>query len=81
MKSISLKHTIIYITVVLNREGAPPQGGVKKFSGGREPLHALQSTTWKVFERECVPSKGHASAHLTSLHVIWFSSGRDGSRG
>jgi len=28
--------------VVLNRRGAPPQGGVKKFLGGREPLHDLQ---------------------------------------
>jgi len=27
---------------VRNRGGAPHQGGVKKFSGGREPLHALQ---------------------------------------
>ena len=30
------------IVVVLNRGGAPPQGGVKKFPGGREPLHARQ---------------------------------------
>ena len=28
--------------VVLNRGGAPPQGGVKKFLGGNDPLHALQ---------------------------------------
>jgi len=28
--------------VVLNWGGAPPQGGVKKFLEGREPLHALQ---------------------------------------
>jgi len=27
--------------VVLNRGGAPPQGDVKKFLGGREPLHGL----------------------------------------
>ena len=28
--------------MVLNRGGAPPQVGVRKFSGGREPLHDLQ---------------------------------------
>jgi len=28
--------------VVLNRGSAPPRGGIKKFLGGREPLHALQ---------------------------------------
>jgi len=28
--------------VVLNRKGRVPQGGVKKFPGGCEPLHVLQ---------------------------------------
>jgi len=30
------------MAVVLNRGARPPQEGVKKFPGGREPLHALQ---------------------------------------
>jgi len=34
--------TLCAKAVVLTRGGAPPQGGVKKFPGGREPLHALQ---------------------------------------
>jgi len=32
--------------VVLNQGGTPPQGGVKKFLGGRETLHALQHITF-----------------------------------
>jgi len=59
-------------TVILNR-------GVQKISGGAQALTC--STSWKVFERECVPSKCYASANVTPLHVILFTSGRDGSPG
>jgi len=54
----------------------PPEGREEIFRGTRA---LICSTTWKVFERECAPSKRYASAELTSLHVIWFTSGRDGS--
>ena len=33
----------------------------------------------EIFEQECVPFKRYASASFTPLHVISFSSGRDGS--
>jgi len=63
--------------VVLNR-GPRPSGGTRNFQGAR----ALTcSTTWNVFERKCVSSKRYASANFTPLHVIWFSSCRDESRG
>ena len=56
---------------------------------GRTPLGRRQinprvaralacSTRWKFFQRECVPSKHYAIANFTLLHVICFSSGRDG---
>ena len=54
-------------------------GGCKEISMGARPLTC--STTWNAFERECVSSKRYASANFTPLHVIWFSSGRDGSQG
>jgi len=40
--SAVLFNELQYKAVVLNQGGAPPQGGVKKFLGGSEPLHALQ---------------------------------------
>jgi len=60
------------MAVVLNR------GGVKKFLGGHKPVHALQHR--KNFEQECALPKVIICANFTPLHVIWFSSGRDGSR-
>jgi len=62
----------------LTGEGHPSGGRQEIFRGTRV---LTCSTTWKYFERECVTSKRYASAHFTSLHVVWFSSGRDGSRG
>jgi len=38
-------------------------------------LYSMES-----FITECVPSKRYGSANFPSLHVFWFSSGRDGSR-
>ena len=54
-------------------------GGRKEISRGARALTC--STIWNIFERECVPSKRYASADFTSLHVVWFSSGRVGCRG
>jgi len=59
-------------TVILNR-------GVQEISWGARALTC--STLWKVFERECVPSKCYASANFTPLHVILFTSDRDGNPG
>jgi len=56
-------------SVVLNR------GGRQEISRGT--ANPTCSTTYKIFERECVPFKDHASANFTALYVIWFSSGRD----
>jgi len=56
-----------------------PTGGRQEISTGARALTC--STTWKVSERKCVHFKRSASANFTPLHVIWFSSGRDGSRG
>ena len=56
----------------------PPRGR-QEISRGARALPC--ATTWKAFERECVLSKRYASANFTPLYVIWFSSGRDGSRG
>ena len=41
LSAVLLDLPFAFITVVLNWEARPP-GGVKKFLGGREPLHALQ---------------------------------------
>jgi len=54
-------------------------GGHEEISSGARALPC--STTWKVFEREYVPSKRYASAKFTPLHVVWFSFVRDRSRG
>jgi len=56
--------------------GARPQGGVKKFSGGREPSRALQHEKFlngNVYLPEVTPTR--------ILRRYWFSSSRDGSRG
>jgi len=45
--------------VVLNRGGRVLWRGVKKFPGGVRALTCF--TTWKVFEREYVPSKHYPS--------------------
>jgi len=58
--------------------GRASSGGVKKFLGGREPLHALQHR--KILNGN-VPFKRNASANFTPLCTIWFNSGGDGSRG
>jgi len=58
--------------VVLNRGGARPLRGARALTC---------SATKKIFERKCVPFKRYASANFTPLHVIWPSTGRDGSGG
>jgi len=45
---------------------ARPPGGVKRFPGGANPTC---STTWKVFEQECVTSKRYTSANFPTEHV------------
>jgi len=65
--------------VVLNRGGAPPPGGHEEISWGREPLHALQHE--KFFNGNVYLPNVTPVRYFTSLLVIWFSSGRDGSWG
>jgi len=51
----------------LTGEGRVPPGGCEEIFKGVRALTC--STTWKVFERKCAPSKRYASANVTSLLV------------
>jgi len=61
---------------LLTGEGRVTPGGVKKFSGGREPLRALQHGKFL-----------NGNVHLPNVTPVrmlrryWSSSERDGSRG